>query len=72
MYVALHPYFYSLGLAKEDSFVSLVSNVVYLGVAFALVRYLGVYAIALATALQYLSTNLTKVRIVKKKLAELE
>lgn len=72
MYVALHPYFYSLGLAKEDSIVSLVSNVVYLGVAFALVRYLGVYAITLATALQYLSTNLTKVRIVKKKLAELE
>lgn len=72
MYVALHPYFYSLGLAKEVCFVSLVSNVVYLGVAFALVRYLGVYAIALATALQYLSTNLTKVRIVKKKLAELE
>lgn len=71
MYVALHPYFFSLGLAKEDSMVSLVSNAVYLGVAFALVRYLGVYAIVLASALQYLSTNLTKVRIVKMRLADL-
>lgn len=72
MYVALHPYFYSLGLAKQDSMVSLASNIIYLCVAFVLVGVLGVYAIVLATAIQYLVTNITKVWIVNKKLAELE
>ena len=72
MYVALHPYFFSLGLAKEDSLLNLVSNILYLGVAFLLVHFLGVYAIAIATMLQYLATNMTKVHIVNKKLAELE
>lgn len=70
MYVALHPYFYSLGLAKEDSFVSLAANAIYLLVAFTLVGALGVYAIVLATAFQYVVTNVVKKRIVKKKLAE--
>lgn len=72
MYVALHPYFFSLGLAKEDSLLNLVSNILYLGVAFLLVHFLGVYAIVIATMLQYLATNMTKVHVVNKKLAELE
>lgn len=72
MYVALHPYFYSLGLAKEDSFINLISNIIYLLVAFALVNILGIYAIVLAIALQYLATNLIKKRIVKMKLSKLE
>lgn len=72
MYVALHPYFYSLGLAKQDSMVSLVSNIIYLCIAFVLVGIFGVYAIVLATAVQYLVTNVTKVRIIKKKLSEIQ
>lgn len=44
----------------------------YLGVAFLLVHFLGVYAIVIATMLQYLATNMTKVHVVNKKLAELE
>lgn len=71
MYVALHPYFYSLGLARQDSFVSLGANVIYLCVAFSLVDALGAYAIVLAMAFQYLITNVTKVQIVNKKLADI-
>lgn len=71
MYVALHPLFFSLGLAREDSVITLASNAAYLLIAFCLVGLIGVYAIVLATAIQYAITNVTKVVLAKRQISRL-
>lgn len=70
MYVALHPFFFSLGFAKQDSLITLVSNAVYLLLAFLLVGTMGIYAIVLAMACQYVITNTSKLFFARKALGK--
>lgn len=52
-YVAIHPYFAAIGKVKEDFILNVVSNLMYCIVAFGLIKFLDVYAILIATAIQF-------------------
>lgn len=69
-YVGLHPFFLALGKAREDSLISLVSNVFYLGLVFVLISLIGVWAVVVATAIQYAITIVAKLVIVHKVLRD--
>ena len=51
-YITIHPFFSSLGIAKIDFIFTAVSNIIYIVVAIATVKLLGIYAIILAMAIQ--------------------
>lgn len=51
-YVAIHPFFSALGHAKEDFIFALLTNLLYLGLAFILVRYIGIYGIIISIFIQ--------------------
>ena len=65
-YVALHPYFYAIGKVKADTFITLIANLMYLVIAFALVGYIDVYAVLLAMAVQFAISIQSKKIIVSK------
>lgn len=54
VFSAIHPCFNAYGLTKQSTVITLISNVVYLVVSYLLLGKLGVMAIPLAMALQYL------------------
>ncbi|KAF1086096.1 Inner membrane protein YghQ [Sporotomaculum syntrophicum] len=70
-YVALHPFFAALGKVREDFFIILGTNIVYLVVAFLLVGILGIYGIILGTALQYVLTIYSKTYLINRSLSRL-
>ena len=51
-YVAIHPFFSALGHAKEDFIFALLTNLLYLGLAFMLVRHIGIYGIIISIFIQ--------------------
>ena len=51
-FTAIHPFFASLGVAELDFAYTALTNIVYIFISFGLVKYLGIYAIILATAIQ--------------------
>lgn len=51
-YVAIHPFFSSLGHAKEDFLYTLITNLIYLGLAFVLVDIIGIYGIIVSIFVQ--------------------
>ena len=51
-HVAVHPFFASLGKAKEDFIITLSSNIIYIVVAFVLVTSMGIYAVVLSNVVQ--------------------
>lgn len=51
-YVAIHPFFASLGVARQGFIIILVSNLIYMLVAFLFVGRFGIYAVVIATGLQ--------------------
>lgn len=54
VFSAIHPCFNAYGLSKQSTVITLISNVVYLVACYLLLGKLGVMAIPLAMALQYL------------------
>ena len=54
VFSAIHPCFNAYGLSKQSTVITLISNIVYLIVSYLLLGKLGVMAIPLAMALQYL------------------
>lgn len=54
VFSAIHPCFNAYGLTKQSTVITLISNVVYLVACYLLLGKLGVMAIPLAMALQYL------------------
>lgn len=64
-YVAIHPYFAALGKVKEDFFITLLSNILYLVVATVLVKELGVYAILIGTLIQSMTVIFIKRHIIQ-------
>ena len=54
VFSAIHPCFNAYGLTKQSTVITLISNIVYLVVSYFLLGKLGVMAIPLAMALQYL------------------
>lgn len=54
VFSAIHPCFNAYGLTKQSTVITLISNVVYLVACYLLLGKLGVIAIPLAMALQYL------------------
>lgn len=65
-YTAVHQLFTSLGLVREDFYITGTSNIVYVIVAYFLAKEIGLLGIVLALALQVmLSINLKKVKIKK-------
>lgn len=67
-YVALHPFFAALGKVREDFFIILGTNIVYLTVAYLLVGVVGIYGIIIGTALQYVLTVSSKTYLIKRSL----
>ena len=49
---AVHPFCASLGLAKQDFYITLITNLLYMLFAFATVKIIGIYSVVLAYALQ--------------------
>lgn len=51
-HVSVHPFFASLGLAKQNFFITLLSNIAYMLLAFEFVRFMGIYGLLTASFLQ--------------------
>lgn len=71
-YVGLHPFFLALGKARETSMIAFTANAIYLCVAFVFVGTIGVWAVVLATAIQYAISIASKLVIVRKQLTKSE
>ena len=67
-YVAIHPFFLSLGKAKEDAIVNLISNLLYIALAYIGVKFFGAFGIVLATMSQILITIISKSVIIRHEL----
>lgn len=67
-YVAVHPFFSSLGVAKADFTITLSSNIIYLLTAYCFVGMFGIYAVVLANAIQGFLCIYLKLGYVKYKL----
>ena len=65
-YVSVHPFFSSLGMARKDFEITVVSNLVYIVIAFALVSQMGIYAVIIATAVQGLLCIYGKLFLAKR------
>ncbi len=65
-YCGLHPLFSALGKVKENFFIVLTSNIIYVLVALLLVKLIGVYGVVFATATQYILTIVIKEYITKQ------
>ncbi|GBF33828.1 hypothetical protein DCCM_2939 [Desulfocucumis palustris] len=69
-YVAIHPFFAALGKVREDFFIILGSNIVYLIISFLLVNILGIYGIIIGTVIQNVLTISCKTRIINRSLCQ--
>lgn len=63
-YVAIHPLFASLGVAKIDFIYTAMSNIIYMIIAAYSVKWLGIYSIILATTIQGLFLIFMKYRYI--------
>lgn len=63
-YTAIHPFFAALGVAKIDFMYTATSNILYITIATCSVKWLGIYSIILATAIQGLFLIFMKYRYI--------
>lgn len=65
-YTTIHPYFLSLGYVKESGYYILIANIVYMLIAFALVKPWGMIALVFAFAVQSFLAIFTKVHHIRR------
>lgn len=65
-YVGLHPLFAAFGKVKEDFFIILSSNIIYLILAIGLIDIFSIYGIIIASAVQYIMTIVAKTLIIRR------
>lgn len=54
-YIAIHPYFLSVGCAKETFYYTLISNILYLIILIVLIKKLGIWAVIISFIVQFSS-----------------
>lgn len=65
-YTTIHPFFISLGSTKKEAAITFLSNFVYLGLAYLLIRWLGLIGIVIAFAIQVFIAIYLKYSDIKK------
>lgn len=65
-FVSIHPLFAALGKAKQDFIITLATNLLYMGCAFGLVHWIGVYGLIIAIFVQGISSIALKLHYAQK------
>ena len=65
-YVAIHPFFASIGMTKEAFVINLISNAIYCVFLWTFVPIMGLYAVVIGTAVQFIGFIFVETIIIKK------
>ena len=67
-YTAIHPFYLSLNKPKNDTIFVLIANIFYVAIAYILIKYIGLFAIVFAFAIQCFIVIYLKIIDIKKEI----
>ncbi len=65
-FAPIHPLFIALGQVKQNFYISLIANSLYIAVVWLMIQFIGIWAILLGLLVEYLVVMVIKQKVVKK------
>lgn len=65
-FAPIHPLFVALGQVKQNFYISLIANSLYIAVVWLMIQFIGIWAILLGLLVEYLVVMVIKQKVVKK------